>query len=162
MSGIGSINTANIDPQRLLAHLASGATSQSEEANESPAQRLQERIGNALQSAGVDQQTADSIQSDLQTALQSLQSSGSKPTHDDIKKAVDAVFSKYGLNAQDILGQRHAHAQPQQETATAPSTAPTSDLTQLIQSLLSGQQQTDPSQLSQSVVAALFGYDVQA
>ena len=60
----------------------------------------------SLASAGVDEETAAAIKSDLKAAFEeAFSSSDLQPNPDSIKETVDGVFAKYGLDASSILGE---------------------------------------------------------
>jgi len=67
---------------------------------------MDNRLDEALASAGVDEETAAAIKSDLKAAFEeTFSSSDSQPDPESIKEAVDGVFAEYGLDASSILGE---------------------------------------------------------
>lgn len=105
MSGIGSIsNNASI-----YQSIQSSQVNSTEETEQKSPGRFEARINNALQEAGIDAETAEALKADLKAAFEEFRSSGG---HDpaELKSAIDSVFAKYDLNAEDILGTRASQA----------------------------------------------------
>jgi hypothetical protein len=106
MSGLGSVGST----PNLFAYLRSSSVEISAEPDslESPPTReggMAARIGQALAAAGVDEETAESLKADLTAAFEeSRESDTTPPDREAVKATVDAIFSKYGLDANEILG----------------------------------------------------------
>ena len=78
----------------------------SEEQRAKGSSRMVSRIDQALEAAGVDEETADAIKSDIKAALKETFSSGDMPPdREAVKDAIDSVFAEYGLDANSILGE---------------------------------------------------------
>jgi hypothetical protein len=97
MSGIGSVSSST---QSLAAEALQALRGQAGNLG-SPETRLDQ----ALQAAGIDEETRTALEGDLKAALDELMASGAfPPDPSTFKQTVDSVFEKYGLNAEDYMG----------------------------------------------------------
>ena len=105
MSGIESIGSSPLQYLSLGASSGQASREQMAQVEEQGRQRFESRLDSALEAAGVDQETADSIKADLQAVFEENLSSGSFPPDPaQMQEAIDGVFESYGLDASEILG----------------------------------------------------------
>jgi hypothetical protein len=159
MSGIGNIGST----PSLLTYL------QKQSSDEEGVQELSTRpsipteaqreahLDQALTSAGVDSETAASIKAELKTAFAEIQKSGQfPPDRETMKKTVDEIFTKYGLDAKTIFGRSNSGLMSADSTlGTSNEQAQT--LLDLIETL--AKQQSSPDDLAQFLSDALTGLD---
>lgn len=117
-------------------------------------------LDQALSSAGVDDETAAAIKAELQVAFEEIQSSGQfPPDRNTMKKTVDAIFTKYGLDAETIFGRtkaRLASAEPKLDASNMNAQT----LFDLIEAL--AKELSSPDYLAQLLSDALKGLDESA
>ena len=102
MSGISSISTAAAQ----YSAASSSVSSIRQQMDPSPmAERMEEELDANLAAAGVSEEVRTAIQSDIQAAMEEQMSSGSKPDREATKETIDAIFDKYGLNAEQFMPQ---------------------------------------------------------
>lgn len=151
MSGIGSINSnpsiyQSIQPSQFNS--IEGAESQGSD-------RLESRISNALEEAGLDTDTAEALKDDLKALFEQIRSSGGKEPGD-LKSAIDSIFEKYNLDAEDILGSR-----ANQAGFDGGATDPASSISSLLETLFS-QQKENGALSAESLLDGLIGLDASA
>ena len=172
MAGLGSVGST----PNLFAYLRSSAAESSADTLTPESEPTREagmaaRIDQALTAAGVDVETAEALKADLTAAFEeSRGSETTPPAREAMKATVDAIFSKYGLNASEILGPppgRSAHGaggagipgdcQPNAGEETA---EPRQTLLELLNQM--SDEGASSEELSQLLIDALNGLDQTA
>ncbi|WP_339730075.1 hypothetical protein [uncultured Gimesia sp.] len=154
MSGIGSINSS----PSIYQSIQSSQGNSIEEPEAKGSGRFESRISNILQEAGVDTDTAEALKEDLKALFEKIRSSGGKEP-EDLNSAIDSIFEKYNLDAEDILGARASQAgfgESGQETSGAAST-----VSSLLETLFS-QQKESGALSADSLLDGLMGLDAVA
>ena len=179
MLSIGSVSSSASQVTQLLS---TGETSRTELTEEQKAEFEAARelqLDQGLAEAGVDEETAESLKSDLQTALDSVFSSAEgQPDPEAVRDAVDSVFEEYGLDASEIMGAPPTGGPPpggpppggpppSDSSDSADSTTESSllsstteqddDLLSFISMLSS--EETDSASMAQLMVDAYYGID---
>lgn len=159
MSGISNVGVSQNLTSYLQANTeVSSRTVPTPEQPEQRAAKQEQRLGEALIAAGVDKETAEAI-----------------------KEKIDGIFAEYGLEASEFVGRPGAPSQAgpppgspppggappsstQSETEDSSSVDSESKEYQTILDLLESlsEEESDPSQLAQLIVDALFGLDESA
>ncbi|GEM_PF-1430534 len=177
MSGIGSLGASS----RIGPIYEISQTRQVQPVERKPQERSEvssrreARLAESLSVAGIDAATAEAIKTDLKSVLETSFSAG-KRSPESVKENVDAVFTKYNLSAEEILG---APTGPQggQELGRAGGPPPLrqsepfrsgyhqdaaeyDDLLSLVKTF--AEKGTAASDLAQTVLDALYGFDETA
>ncbi|BBO34405.1 hypothetical protein [Lacipirellula parvula] len=109
MAGIGSVGST----PNLFSYLKTSSEGATESAlPEMPAVdveslrqgALEDRLDQALSAAGVDEETANALKSDLQEAFDKAKSEGKLSDPESMKSTIDEIFAEHGLDAKEILG----------------------------------------------------------
>lgn len=151
MSGIGSINS---NPS-IYQSIQPSQVSLSEATESKDSSQFESRISNILQEAGVDTDTAEALKEDLKALFEQIRSSGGKEPGD-LKSAIDSIFEKYDLNAEDILGSR-----ANQAGFGADASDPATSISSLLETLFS-QQKESGALSAESLLDGLIGLDAVA
>src|SRR5262245_7121834 len=104
MSGMGCIGTSGSSSLSFQLQVARGSNVSSADGSTGDVggkpQDINSRIDDALSAAGVDKETASAIEAELKQAFQKSQATGTFPPDlESLKKTVDGIFEKYGLDA---------------------------------------------------------------
>lgn len=183
MSGISNVGVSQNLTSYLQANTeVSSRTVPTPEQPEQRAAKQEQRLGEALIAAGVDEETAETIKSKLSAAFEEgFTESNGPPDREAIKEKIDGIFAEYGLEASEFVGRPGAPSQAgpppgspppggappsstQSETEDSSSVDSESEEYQTILDLLESlsEEESDPSQLAQLIVDALFGLDESA
>ena len=172
MSALGSVGST----PNLFAHLRSLSVDESGETAPPESQPLRAagmaaRIDQALAAAGVGEETAASLKADLTYAFEEHLASGKEPPdREAMKTTIAAVFSKYGLDADEILGppsHRGSHGAGGSEGCGTRQADPDEARQENHQTLLElldqmSQQGASSEDLSQLLIDAINGIDQTA
>lgn len=162
MSGIGNIGSGN----NLFTYLQKQTSTDkaddqvmTQPSIPTEAQR-EAHLDQALKSAGVDDETAAAIESELKTAFEKIQSSGQfPPDRETMKQTVDAIFSKYGLDAKTVFGRSHGCSEST-DSKSGTSNKNAKSLLDLLDTL--PKRPSSPDDLSKLLSDALTGFDESA
>ena len=166
MSGMGCVGASQgaTSAQFQVKFNSTSASSASGDIDAERQQRMNAHLEQALAGAGVDAETAKSIETELQQAFQASKDSGQFPPDPaTMKETVDGIFAKYGLDAEEIMGPppQHGGRPPQgQYGSSTESDDATATLTELLQQLADNG--ATPEDLAQMFADAIAGVDQTA
>lgn len=184
MSGISSVGVSqNLNSYLQLPSDDSSRAAPSAEQHEQRVAKHEQRLEESLLAAGVNEETAKAIKSDLKAAFEeSFSNNEGPPDHEAIKENIDNVFAEYGLDASQFVGGpgaggpggpggpppggRPPGGPPPSGAASKAAGANSVDseseeyqtILELLESL-SEQGEADSSQQAQLIVDALYGID---
>ena len=164
MSGVGSIGSSLLQALSLGTRTGSISQGQTPPPPEEGQQSFASRLDSALQAAGVDQETADSLKEDLQAVFEEGLADGAFPPDPaQMQEAIDGVFASYGLDASEILGPPPGGGPPPSGAAGSYLDTSTQNLLEALTSLAEQKDSdTDLTELAQSFADILFGLDKEA
>jgi len=172
MSGISNVGHAQHGDMRAATRSSDTSQKQLDGMAQRGKPRMHERLGQALESAGVDEETRTAIQEDLTRVFEIQLSSGSSPPEKGaLQESVRNALEVYGLNAEEIMesmGQRGNRGRPSgARPSEMVSSEPMQTLVELLEHLEEdGSEGADNSSsasvMGQYVLDTLFGIDEEA
>ncbi|MEZ6048666.1 MAG: hypothetical protein R3C11_24435 [Planctomycetaceae bacterium] len=157
MSSINSVTDSTSLIEILKASQNSPLSGASAPPPPPDSEQFEARITDSLKEAGVDDETAAVLKSELSAAFEEFKSSGefNPAAH---KDKIDSIFAEHGLNAEDILGPRAEKVQSGE--CSGHQDAFTANLTTLLETLFSSDAEGSTS--TEAILNGLFGLDATA
>lgn len=136
--------------------------------------KMVEDLGTILEEQGIDQETQEALQADLAAIIEEVManSDGETLSREELKEAIDSVFSSYGLDAEEILGDRAGGPPPGPGGPPPTEDTETESIVQTLFEILAEQDEDDESeetslaqqaeQMSQLIMDYLIGIDTEA
>ncbi len=183
MSGISSIGGC-FGQGACVNGLDTTSISRLQQQQDALREQMDAKLDEALESAGMDEQTRESLVTDLEQALEAMSSGGSSPPdREEVKQTIEAVFEKYGLGGEDVLGRFRPSGGPPPGMGPPPGggggpvgqtdteDASQTDLLETLLAQLNGDSDEDdsesevaltPQEMAERILDTLCGFDHEA